>query len=161
MDPAMQIIQGRLAHEDDLINQRISWLVSSQSFLLSAYAITLNGITGVQGHPHGAVQEKLISFLPMVGIACVILVAVAMVGGLYAIKDLRQLAVQRFPKDLFYLVCKRKWQLLGVSAPALIPLVFLLIWMAILTAEKGKRGERIQNPESRIQEPGVRSQGAS
>jgi hypothetical protein len=136
MDPAMQIIQGRLAHEDDLINQRISWLVSSQSFLLSAYAITLNGITGAKDHPHGAIQEKLIGFLPLVGIACVILVLLALVGGLYAIKDLRQLAVERFPKDLFYLVCKQRWQLLGVSAPALIPFVFLVIWMAILTAER-------------------------
>jgi hypothetical protein len=135
MDPAMQVIQGRLAHEDDLINQRISWLVSSQSFLLSAYAITLNGITGDRGHPHGAIQEKLIDFLPLVGIACVILVLIALIGGLYAIRDLRQLAVERFPGDLFYLVCKRKWQLLGVSAPVLIPFVFLVIWVAILTAK--------------------------
>jgi hypothetical protein len=132
MDPAMSIIQGRLAHEDDLINQRISWLVSSQSFLLSAYAITLNGLTGDKNHPHGAVQEKLIELLPIVGIVCVVLVLVAMVGGLFAIKDLRRIAAERFPIDVLYLVCKRRWQLLGVSAPVLIPFVFLFIWVAIL-----------------------------
>jgi hypothetical protein len=33
MDPEIPLIQARLSHEDDLINQRISWLVNSQSFL--------------------------------------------------------------------------------------------------------------------------------
>ena len=43
MDPDFTLIQARLSHEDDLVNQRVSWLVNSQSFLLTAYAITLNG----------------------------------------------------------------------------------------------------------------------
>ena len=42
IDPEFSLIQARLSHEDDLVNQRVSWLVNSQSFLLTAYAITLN-----------------------------------------------------------------------------------------------------------------------
>src|ERR1700722_5981426 len=42
MDPDFPLIQARLSHEDDLVNQRVSWLVNSQSFLLTAYAITFH-----------------------------------------------------------------------------------------------------------------------
>ena len=52
MDPEIPLIQARLSHEDELINQRISWLVNSQSFLLTAYAIHLTDwlqIPGVLG----------------------------------------------------------------------------------------------------------------
>src|SRR5437870_3916589 len=48
-DPVSQLefyrmIRLRLEHEDGLIVQRLSWLVASQSFLFTAYAITLNGL---------------------------------------------------------------------------------------------------------------------
>jgi hypothetical protein len=56
MDPEIPLIQARLSHEDDLINQRISWLVNSQSFLLTAYAITLNGLAADSGRPQAPIQ---------------------------------------------------------------------------------------------------------
>jgi hypothetical protein len=131
MDPEIPLIQARLTHEDDLINQRISWLVNSQSFLLTAYAITLNGLAADSGRPLARIQKQLLELLPMAGILCVILVAVAIAGGLFAIGELRRFAATKYPKDRLFIISKPTIQFLGVSAPTLIPLIFLIIWVAI------------------------------
>src|ERR1700755_3721319 len=99
MDPDFTLIQARLAHEDDLVNQRVSWLLNSQSFLLTAYAITLNGLAADASKPLAVVQRKLLDLLPIVGVACVLLVSVALVGGLCALGELRRFARAEFPKD--------------------------------------------------------------
>ena len=132
MDLELSLIQARLSHEDDLVNQRVSWLVNSQSFLLTAYAITLNGLAADASKPLAILQRKLLNMLPLVGIACVLLVGVALIGGLFAIGELRRFAVTKCPKDQLFLVSKPTTQFLGVSAPVLIPLVFLVIWTAVL-----------------------------
>ena len=131
MDPEIPLIQARLTHEDDLINQRISWLVNSQSFLLTAYAITLNGLAADSGRPQAPIQQKLLELLPMAGIGCVILVIVAITGGLFAIGELRRFAATKYPKDRLFIISKPTMQFLGVSAPTLIPIVFLVIWLSI------------------------------
>jgi hypothetical protein len=131
MDPEIPLIQARLNHEDDLINQRISWLVNSQSFLLTAYAITLNGLAADSGRPHAAIQRKLLELLPIAGIASVLLVVVAIIGGLFALSELRRFAATKYPKDRLFIISKPTIQFLGVSAPTVIPIVFLIIWLAI------------------------------
>jgi hypothetical protein len=132
MDPDFTLIQARLSHEDDLVNQRVSWLVNSQSFLLTAYAITLNGLAADASKPLAVVQRKLLDLLPVVGVACVLLVCVALVGGLCALAELRRFAATNYPKDRLFLISKPTTQFLGVSAPVLIPIVFLAIWLAVL-----------------------------
>jgi hypothetical protein len=132
MDPDFPLLQARLSHEDDLVNQRVSWLVNSQSFLLTAYAITLNGLAADANKPLAVVQRKLLDLLPMVGVACVVLVAVALVGGLCALAELRNFAATKCPQDRLFLISKPTPQFLGVSAPVLIPIVFLVIWCAVL-----------------------------
>jgi hypothetical protein len=132
MDQNFSLIQARLSHEDDLVNQRVSWLVSSQSFLLTAYAITLNGLAADASKPLAIVQRKLLDLLPIVGIACVLLVCVALIGGLSAISELRRFAATQYEKDRLFLISKPTTQFLGVSAPVLIPLAFLVIWTAVL-----------------------------
>jgi hypothetical protein len=127
-DQELIFIQTRLNHEDDLINQRVSWLVSSQSFLLTAYAITVNGLAGDDTKPLVHLQRKLLSLLPVVGVTCVLLVVVALIGGLMALSELRSFAATRLPKQELFLISKPKAQFLGVSAPVLIPVAFLLIW---------------------------------
>jgi hypothetical protein len=132
IDPEFSLIQARLSHEDDLVNQRVSWLVNSQSFLLTAYAITLNGLAVDASKPMAIVQRKLLNLLPVVGVVCVLLVCVALIGGLSAIGELRRFAATQYPKDRLFLISKPTTQFLGVSAPVLIPLVFLVIWSAVL-----------------------------
>jgi hypothetical protein len=40
---SLENIRHRIEHEDNLLNQRVSWVVSSQAFLLTGYAILSNG----------------------------------------------------------------------------------------------------------------------
>src|SRR5271168_3986146 len=104
MDPDFTLIQARLSHEDDLVNQRVSWLVNSQSFLLTAYAITLNGLAADASKPLAIVQRKLLNLLPLVGIVCVLLVGLALIGGLFAIGELRHFAATNYAKDRLFLI---------------------------------------------------------
>src|ERR1700721_930214 len=103
MDPDFTLIQARLSHEDDLINQRVSWLVNSQSFLLTAYAITLNGLAADARTPWAILQRKRLNLLPLGGVACVLLVCVALIGGLCALGELRRFAQAEYPKDRLFL----------------------------------------------------------
>jgi hypothetical protein len=74
------------------------------------------------------VQRKLLSLLPVVGMACVLLVVVALIGGLMAMSELRRFAATALPRNEVSLMCKPTTQFLGVSAPVLIPVAFLVIW---------------------------------
>ena len=130
-DQALNFIQTRLSHEDDLINQRVSWLASSQSFLLAAYAITVNGLAADETKPLVHVQRKLLSLLPVVGMACVLLVVVALIGALMARSQLRRFAATTLQRNELFLICKPTTEFLGVSAPVLIPVVFLVIWCVL------------------------------
>lgn len=132
MDPDVQLLRSRLEHEDNLINQRVSWLVSSQSFLLTGFAIAANGPVQDPMLPAGALRARLMSLLPGVGIACALLVIVAMIGGLMALAELRQIARENFPAERTPLVVRTRIQFLGVSAPTVLPIVFLLTWIAIV-----------------------------
>ena len=83
--------------------------------------------------PSAVVQTDVAGdLLPLVGVACVLLVCVALVGGLCALGELRRFAATKYPKDRSLLISKPTTQFLGVSAPVLIPIVFLVIWLAVL-----------------------------
>ena len=45
------LIRERIEHEDNLIVQRLTWLVGSQSFLFTAYAIVSNGLMSQPPQP--------------------------------------------------------------------------------------------------------------
>jgi hypothetical protein len=63
--------------------------------------------------------------------ASVLLVVVALIGGLLAMSELRRFAATALTRDQLFLICKPTTQFLGVSAPVLIPFVFLLIWSVL------------------------------
>jgi hypothetical protein len=132
MDSDVQLLRSRIEHEDNLINQRVSWLVSSQSFLLTGFAIAANGPVQDPGLPSGALRARLMSLLPWVGIASAVLVIIAMIGGFMALAELRRLGKGAFPTERTPLIVRTRVQFLGVSAPAVLPVVFLLTWIGII-----------------------------
>jgi hypothetical protein len=132
MDPDVQLLRSRIEHEDNLINQRVSWLVSSQSFLLTGFAIAANGPVQDPGLPAGALRARLMSLLPGVGIACAVLVLIAMFGGFMALGELRRIAKEKFTAERTPLIVRTRVEFLGISAPAVLPVVFLLTWIAIV-----------------------------
>jgi hypothetical protein len=67
----------------------------------------------------------------VVGTACVLLVVVALFAGLMARSELRRFAATALPRNELFLISTPTTEFLGVSAPVLIPVVFLVIWCVL------------------------------
>src|SRR5262249_1886836 len=94
-----RLVRGQIEFEDNLITQRLSWFVAAQSFLFTAYAITLNA--GPQ--PASAIfrQQQLLAYrlIPVVAIASGVLIYVTILGGFLAQKKLRDYLACRIPAE--------------------------------------------------------------
>src|SRR5919106_6535611 len=86
-----QIIRSQIEHEDNLINQRLSWFVAAQAFLFSAYAILLNAPPQVRLQSFAAQQEILFSVIPLVAIGVSILIHITVIAAMLAMANLRRL----------------------------------------------------------------------
>jgi len=129
------LIRQRIEHEDNLIVQRLSWLVASQSFLFTAYAIVLNGLT-VTPQPATATviyqEARLSRLIPLVAMMTCALIYVGIVAAVKAIARLRRSYRSRFPSDetdLPGIQVGRLTRVLGLTAPLLLPLVFIGVWL--------------------------------
>ena len=89
---AYQLFRDRIEHEDNLIMQRLSWLMASQSFLFTAYAIVTNGLTASRS-PGGNIYVNhlavLAKIVPVVALVNSLLILIAILGALKAIRELR------------------------------------------------------------------------
>src|SRR6476661_876979 len=88
-----RVFRSRIEHEDNLIMQRLSWLMASQSFLFTAYAIVGNGLSGAL--TMGANQfvnhlTTLASISPTVALINSLLIALSIFGALKASRELRK-----------------------------------------------------------------------
>ena len=79
-----QIIRSQIQHEDNLINQRLSWYVAAQAFLFSAYAILLNAPSQVRLEGFGRQQEILFFLIPLVAIGVSILIYITVPAAMLA-----------------------------------------------------------------------------
>ncbi len=131
-----QIFRNRIEHEDNLVMQRLSWLMASQSFLFTAYAIVSNGM--VNSPPAGGnifVRHlvALARIVPVVAMLNSLLIFVSILAALKAIRQLRN-QYNRHPGKLgaISLQTNKIARTLGLSAPVLLPLLFLAVWLFLL-----------------------------
>jgi hypothetical protein len=135
-DQYYTIIRGQIEHEDNLIGQRLSYFVAAQSFLFTAYAITLsnfspNHITWVSTR-----MKVLLILIPVAAVLTCALIYMTVIAGLIAMSDLRRLyrehadhsAAAGLPPVQGY----RRAQLMGQAAPIFVPLVFIAGWLIVL-----------------------------
>jgi hypothetical protein len=129
-----RIIRGQIEHEDNLIGSRISWFVTSQSFLFSAYAIIASniqpaGITGGTDPKH-----KLLTIIPTIAIATSVLILLAIASGFRAMHTLRRqfekLAPAALPLPPVH--GSGSTRLMGMAAPILLPPLFMAVWIFLL-----------------------------
>lgn len=134
-----KLVRERIEHEDNLIVQRLSWLVASQSFLFTAYAIALNGLTNP---PQAAMrtfmeqQHLLFRLIPVVAILTCALIYISILAAVRAIGTLRHSYRSRFGQeehDLPGIQTNALTRCLGTVAPALLPLVFIVVWLFLWT----------------------------
>ncbi len=129
---ALEIIRRRLEHEDNLVNQRVSWILTSQAFLLTGYAILLNAPTTLRSELYARHQDLLMWLIPLSGIVTVLVLFFAIIGALMAMHDLRMCAAAHPGSEAAYIQGRGVTRWLGMSAPLLIPAAFLVIWLLII-----------------------------
>jgi hypothetical protein len=131
-----QIIRSQIEHEDNLINQRLSWFVAAQAFLFSAYAILLNAPSQVRVRSFATQQEILFILIPLVAIGVGILIYITVIAAMLATANLRRLLKTHMnEKDSALLPPiqgHRQTLLLGQASPILIPLLFMISWIVLL-----------------------------
>jgi hypothetical protein len=130
-------VRERIEHEDNLIVQRLSWLVASQSFLFTAYAIVTNGLATQPQvtSPHFMNQLQLLfQLIPVVGTLTCVLIYVSILAAVASMRKLRNSYHSRFDKEdgeLPPIQTLAPIRLFGYSAPVLLPLVFTTIWLIL------------------------------
>jgi len=138
-----RIFRDRIEHEDNLIVQRLSWLVASQAFLFTAYAITTNGLTSIDLKAAGRYTEQaalLFRLIPTVAISVAVLIDISILAALRAIRQMRRLyRMREISPDVPPIQTAASTRLLGLSAPLLLPLLFVSVWLVLLFNGPGAR----------------------
>jgi hypothetical protein len=132
-----QVFRSRIEHEDNLIMQRLSWLMASQSFLFTAYAIVTNGLSSLSpssGPIFITRLHTLEDIVPIVALLNSFFILISILGAIKAILEVRR----RYKQQPEILKCmplqtSPAARTLGMSAPILLPLIFLAVWIFLLT----------------------------
>jgi|SRR5438309_1494043 hypothetical protein len=131
-----RLLRQQIEHEDNLISQRLSWLLGSQSFLFTAYAISLNGPAQIRTKPYESTVSLLIVLLPLVSILSAILIWLAVMAGVWTMAKLRRrysTTVSKRLRDTVPPVQSTGGALvLGHFAPVLLPALLIVIWLLLI-----------------------------
>jgi hypothetical protein len=128
-------VRRQIEHEDILIVNRLSWLMASQSFLFTAYAIILNGPTQLRTVTFVSHGESLLKIIPIMAISACVLIYLGICGGIGVMASLRREfarhhatlgnlrpPIQGSGPTLF----------LGHCAPLGLPPIFTVAWAILL-----------------------------
>jgi hypothetical protein len=105
----------------------MSWYVASQSFLFSAFAVACN-----VGQHFWWLRRW---FIPSVGIGVSLLIGASIYAGLLAMRILRkaETELRHALPDLNRISPMPQWlHILGMAAPALLPIAFIISWIVVL-----------------------------
>jgi hypothetical protein len=128
-------VRRQIEHEDVLIVNRLSWLIASQSFLFTAYAIILNGPTQTRTLHFAAHAELLMKIIPLLAISACMLIYLGICGGIRVMADLRR-ELTRHHKAIGNLRPPIQGTALtlffGHCAPIGLPPIFATAWAILL-----------------------------
>jgi hypothetical protein len=135
-DRCYALIRGQIEHEDNLMNSRLNWFITSQSFLFTAYAITAGNIQQSGTANSHERLKSLLYIIPLVAVAVSAVICFGIVAGAMAMRTLRHqyrdyvgaTSARGLPPVQGY----RVTQVLGISVPMILPALFLLVWMFLL-----------------------------
>ena len=125
-------LREEIRHQDNLINARLSWLVSSQSFLLSGFAVTLNGSAQSLLPIYAKLNVILVTSLPVAGLVTDLASYLTIWAAIHRMTTIRHLAGSAHPPHLPSVQADVRTRRLGLAGPVLIPVIFLAVWLAII-----------------------------
>lgn len=132
-------VRGQIEHEDNLVSQRLSWFLASQSFLFTAYAITLNGPIQLHFKDLEAQERLLMHLLPSIAIVSAGLIWLSILAGFAAMRKLRENyyahCESRIPNGFPPIQTTGRALLGGQLGPVILPLLFLGVWLVLLVRD--------------------------
>jgi hypothetical protein len=129
------LVRTRLDRENDLLMQRTAWVVATQAFLFSAYAIALNDRALSATATVTAKSRVLLKVIPWIGIASLVLLHVTISAAAIALARLRRHVSASSDPRLHVLDSGAITHMAGLVAPLLIPAAFMVTWVILLINE--------------------------
>ncbi len=132
-DPAFQLqLRLQIDRETDLLGQRTAWVMASQAFLFSAYAIAVNAHADPTAPRGGTRPQLLVNVIPWLSLLSLLLLVVTIVGGLIALVRLRSLFLSCAEPKIRALDPGPFARVAGLAAPLFVPMIFLIAWVVLL-----------------------------
>ena len=117
---------------------RLSWLIASQSFLFTGYAIIMNGPVLTRNQHFAAHGELLSKIIPLLAISACVLIYLGICGGIRVMANLRH-ELARHHAAIGNLrppiQGSRLTLFLGHCAPIGLPPIFAVAWTLLLLAQ--------------------------
>ncbi len=132
MKDQLEFVRQRIEHENNLANYRLSALVGSQAFLLSAFAIGLNAPLQFRSEVYDRVHRALMYLLPIAGITTIVIMSLSMIAAMLALKELHQKSDLLSDSGQIPIHSSRTIRWLGNLAMIGVPIVFAGLWAILL-----------------------------
>lgn len=131
-----RMVRQQIEHEDNLVSQRLSWLLGSQSFLFTAYAINLNGPLKLHILAYEGTAALLMTLVPLVAILSAFLIGLTVWAGMWTMQKLRsrygRQLMEIFHDEFPPIQSTGGALFLGHFAPVFLPVLFIVIWMLLI-----------------------------
>lgn len=111
----------RIVHEDDLINHRMGWLLTSQSILFGTYALQPS-----------LSSQPLLHLVPWIAVSSCLFIYTSIIAAVLATRCFVREFERAFPH--IHIAGPPLTHLLGLLSPVLLPLVFIGVWGWIILA---------------------------
>ncbi len=133
------LLKHQIENEDNLVNQRLIWLVFSQSFMFSAFAVLLNAPEKPKSPMFGDLQEVMVWLIPCLAIVCSLLIYIGILTSMVMMSELRH-RYDKFPEDKTTqhfppLQANMMMRSLASLGPNFVPLFFIGTWLFILVRQ--------------------------
>jgi hypothetical protein len=132
-DPAFQLLlRTQMDRETDLLGQRTAWVIASQAFLFSAYAVAVNAHIDAAAPNGGTGVLLLIHLLPWISLLSLAMLTVTIVAGVFTLVRFRSFFLATADVRMRGLDSGPVARAAGLAAPLCVPLIFLTAWIVIL-----------------------------
>jgi len=144
LSPRLIRLDSQLKIEYELVGQRVSWLLVSNSFLFGAFVVSLNNMSANANNMCSDARiHRLIHILflaiPIIGLVSSVLVALAVRAAhevIFELKVVRDRVEEEASRALAYErlgVHIKSWpHIVGNWPPVLLPPLFAVVWATIL-----------------------------
>lgn len=122
---------SQIDKEDELIDRRVNWLLTSQSILFAAVGLSGNEMAGI-----------VLSVVPLVGLCSSLAIGFTIWAASLTLTRYRNRLMElcpprNDPKQYFPQLHRKEWSImLGLLPSSIVPLIFSVAWFAVIILKK-------------------------